>query len=148
MSTVTSKVASNVTYSAQRQGFSVPQRHRTLLPRDTGLCCPQTQVFVAQRHRVSVPLRHTVSVSQRHRVSAPDRPAKKIDFRIETSGVRDETWGKFRAMPGEFLRQNQQIQQQQSMMIMGPEEETKFSKSFRGPKLGFLSELRGGVRTV
>ena len=114
-------------------GSSVPQRHR---------------VSVRQRHTVSVRQRHTVSVRQRDTFSASDRPAKKIDFRIETSGVRDETWGKFRAMPGEFLRQNQQIQQQQSMMIMGPEKETKNSKSFRGPKLGLQSSVRGGVWTV
>ena len=66
------------------------------------------RVSVPQRDRVSVPQRHTVSVRQRHTVSAPDRHAKKNDFRIETSGVRDETWWKFRAMPGGFWRQKQQ----------------------------------------
>ena len=64
------------------------------------------------------------------------------------SSVRDETWWKFRAMPGESLRQNQQTQAQQSLLIMGPEKETKFAKSFRGPKLGLQSSVRGGVWTV
>ena len=81
--------------SAQRQGLSVSQRHRVSAP---------------QRHRVCVPQRHTVSVRQRHTVSVLDRPAKKIDFRIERAGVRDETWGKFKARPGEVLQQNQEIQ--------------------------------------
>ena len=127
--------------SSQRQPVSVPQRHR--------VCVPQThRVSVPQRHTVSVRQRHTVSVRQRHTVSVPDRPAKKIDFRVESAGVRDETWWKFRAMPGEFLRQNQQIQYQQSILIMDPEEEAKFEKSFRGPKLGLQSSVRGGVWTV
>ena len=140
-----------ILYSAHRQGFSVPQRHRTLLPRDTGLCCPQTQVFVAQRHRVSVPLRHTVSVSQRHRVSAPDRPAKKIDFRIETSGVRDETWWKFRAMPGEFLRQNQQTWPSASPSSLPSFRSSPPGEKPRGGDQGigkWKSEVRGGVWTV
>ena len=96
-----------------------------------GLCSPET-------HGLCSPETHGLCAGH----------AKKFDFRIETSGVRDETWWKFRAMPGEFLRQNQQIEEQQSILIMGPEEEAKFEKSFRGPKLGLQSSVRGGVRTV
>ena len=97
--------------SAQRQGLSVPQRHR-----------------------VSAPQKHRVSVRQRHTVSVPDRPAKKIDFRVESAGVRDETWWKFRAMPGGFWRQKQQTWPSASPPLPSFRSSPLPQTSLRGPR--------------